>query len=100
MKFRIGVWAIMGSLVAGGWFLYASARVTPMTSAEPILWALARCTQPIMFASFYFHFGVLFYWAFLANAVTYTLIGLLVEVLRRKLHSTSWFRTDPLSSSL
>jgi hypothetical protein len=100
MKFRIGVWALVGCLVAGGWFLYASARVTPITSAEPIVWTLTRLTQPIIFASFYFHFGVLFYWVLLANTATYALIGLLVEVLRRKLHFTGWFRTDPQSSSL
>jgi hypothetical protein len=71
-----------------------------MTSAETILWTLARLTQPIIFASFYFHFGVSFYWAFLANAATYALIGLFVEILRRNLPSANWLRTGLLRSSL
>jgi hypothetical protein len=66
MKFRVGVWAMTGFLVACAWFVCATSRATPITSAEPIVWTLTRLTQPIVFASFYFHFGVLFYWVFLA----------------------------------
>jgi hypothetical protein len=38
-----------------------------------------------VFASFYFHFPIGVYWAILANAATYALIGLTVEALRRQL---------------
>jgi len=42
------------------------------------VWTLARLTQPVLFASFYFHFGLYFYWVLLANAATYALVGLMI----------------------
>jgi hypothetical protein len=89
MKTRIAMWASLGFLVAGCWAVYAFARVTPITSAQPIVYALARVTQPIALASLYFHFGVRFYWVMLANAATYALIGLMVEGTRRGFGRTS-----------
>ena len=86
MKYRIGMWASVGFLVAGCWALYASTRAIPLTSADPILFALARLTQPIVFAGFYFHFGLYFSWVLLANAATYALIGVAVETLRQQLN--------------
>ena len=84
MKNRIAMWASAGFLVAGGWAIYAFARTTPVTSAEPLVYALARFTQPIVLASLYFHLGMRFYWVLLANAATYGLIGVIVEALRQK----------------
>jgi len=86
IKYRIAMWASAGLLVVGCWNLYALATFPLPTPAEPIVWTLARLTQPVLFASFYFHFGLYFYWVLLANAATYALVGLIVEALRRQLH--------------
>jgi hypothetical protein len=86
MKYRIGMWASAGFLVAGGWALYAFATTPPaMTSADPIL-TLVEFTCPVVFASLHFHFGVSLYWSLLANASTYAWIGLIVETMRRRLN--------------
>ena len=83
MKYRIAMWAVAGFLVAAWWAAYFFIRgPVPLTSAERITWALASWTCPIALASFHFHFGVTYYWAILANAVTYALVGLLVEATR------------------
>jgi hypothetical protein len=85
MKHRIMLWASGGFIIAACWFFYSVARPSPITSAEPMVWTLARLTQPLVFASFYFHFGIRFYWVLLANAATYALAGLIVETLRRQM---------------
>jgi hypothetical protein len=86
LKYRIGMWASAGFLVAGCWALYAFAPTPPaMTSADPIL-TLVEFTCPVVFASLHFHFGVSLYWSLLANASTYVLIGLIVETMRRRLN--------------
>ncbi len=85
MKYRIGMWAAVGFLVAGGWALYAFATTPPaMTSADPIM-TLVELTCPVVLASMRLHFGVSLYWSLVANAATYALIGLMVETLRRRL---------------
>ena len=87
MKYRIVVWAGVGLLVALGWALYSSSAFpSPITRAEPLVWNLALLTQPIVFAGFRFHFGIGVYSVLLANAVTYALVGLIVEALRQQLH--------------
>jgi hypothetical protein len=85
MKHRIGMWAGVGLVVMSFWGVYflLTTRI-PRTPTEPIAWTLARLTCPIMFASYYFHFPVGIFWAFLANATTYALVGLTVETLRQK----------------
>jgi hypothetical protein len=86
MKYRIGVWAGAGFLVAGCWALYAFASTPPaLTSGDPML-ALVELTCPVAFASIHFHFGVSLYWSLVANAATYGLIGLLVESLRHRVN--------------
>jgi hypothetical protein len=86
MKYQIGMWAIVGFLVAGCWALYAFATTPPaMTSADPIM-TLVDLTCPVVLASIYFHFGVSVYWSLLANAATYALVGLIVETLRQRLN--------------
>jgi len=83
MKYRLGLWAGSGFLVAVCWAFYALATQPPaMTSADPLL-ALVQITCPIAFASMHFHFGVSLYWSLVANAATYALIGLVVETLQR-----------------
>ena len=86
MKYRIAMWASAGLLVAGCWNLYVLAKFPNQMTSEPIVWTLVRLTCPIAFASFHFHFPVSIYWFFLANAVTYALVGLVVETLRLRLH--------------
>lgn len=84
MKYRIGMWASAGFLVAGGWALYAFATTPPaMTSADPIM-SLVELTCPVVLASMRLHFGVSLYWSLAANTATYALIGLMVEMLRRR----------------
>jgi hypothetical protein len=86
VKYRIGMWAGAGLLVAGFWafYLFAAAPI-PMTSAEP-MWTVVRITVPVVSASFYFHFPIGVYWSLLANAATYALIGLIAETLRKRLN--------------
>jgi hypothetical protein len=82
MKRRIGIWAIVGFLVAGTWALYALAVKPPaLTSADPVL-LLVRLTCPIAIFS---AFPIRLYWVLLANAATYALAALLFEILRQKL---------------
>jgi hypothetical protein len=86
MKFRIVICAEVGFLVAVGWALYSSSAVPcPITPAEPILWNMALLTQPVVLVGFRFHFSIGVYSAFLANTVTYALIGLIAETMRQKL---------------
>ena len=85
MKLRIAIWAGVGLLVAVSWALYAYPTF-PSIQEDPIVWNLAHFTQPIVFASFRFHFGIGLYWVLLANALTYGFIGLIVETVRQKLH--------------
>jgi hypothetical protein len=83
VKYRIAMWASAGFLVAGCWNLYVLAIVpTQIISAEPIVWTFVRLTCPVVFAGFYFHFGIYFYWVLFANAATYALVGLIAETLR------------------
>lgn len=86
MKYRIGMWAGAGFLVAGGWALYALASTPPaLTSADPIM-PLVKLTCPIALLSFY---PLRLYWVLLANAATYAFAGLIVETLRLRLrHAT------------
>ncbi len=86
MKFRVAVWAMVGLLIAAGWAVYALATFPrPITPAQPLVWNLALLTQPMAFASFHFNFPASIYLVFVSNAVTYALLGLMVETLRRQL---------------
>ncbi len=85
MKYRIAAWAFVGFAVAGCWGLFAFANAPAvMMSRDPVL-TLVEFTCPVVFASFYFHFGVSLYASLVANAATYALLGLIVETLRRRL---------------
>jgi hypothetical protein len=82
MKYRIGMWACGGFLVAGCWALYAFATTPPaMTSADPIV-ILVELTCPIALLRSH---PLSLYFVLLANAATYALVGLIVETLRRRL---------------
>lgn len=84
MKYRIAVWASAGFLVAGGWAFYAFATF-PLTNQRMLeVWTLISVTCPIAIAGMHYPIGL--YWSLVANAVTYALVGLIVETLR---HSPS-----------
>ncbi len=86
MKYRIAIWASAGFIIASCWALYAFVTTPPaITSADPIL-ALVQLTCPVVFASVHFHFALGLYWSLLANAASYGVIGLIVEILRRQPH--------------
>ena len=82
MKYRIAMWAGAGLLVAGFWALFASATF-PSTS-EPMRAILINLTCPIAIAGK--HYPISLFEALAANAVTYALVGLIVETLRHPLH--------------
>jgi len=83
MKYRIGIWAIVGLLVAGGWAIYMFETPPPaFTPADPLM-ILVRFTCPIALLN---HNPLRLYWVLLANAATYALAGLIVEILRQRLH--------------
>jgi hypothetical protein len=85
LKYRIAAWASVGFLIAACWALYAFATTPPpITSADPVA-TLVEFTCPVVLAGTYFHFGVSLYWSLLANAATYTWLGLIVETLRQRL---------------
>ena len=90
MKQQVALWATLGFLISAGWVLYSfSAFPSPLGPEHSLVWNLAVLTQPIALLSFYFHFGIRFYWVLLANAATYALFGVLIESLRRQLsHAT------------
>lgn len=79
MKYRIGMWASAGVLVAGFWAFYAF--VTPLTFADPIM-TLVRLTCPILLIRRY---PLSLCLVLVANAATYALAGLIVETLRQRL---------------
>jgi len=80
MKYRIGLWAIAGFLVVGFWAVYALA--TAMTPADRIV-NLVQLTCPITLLGSY---PLSLYWVLLANAATYGLVGLIMEILPQRLN--------------
>ncbi len=91
MKRRIALWATAGFLIAGGWALFAFIT-SPLlaTSQQPVLWTLIGLTCPVVPASFHFHIGLYFYWVMVLNAITYALLGLMVEGLQYELGHAGW----------
>ena len=85
MKYRIAMWASAGFLVACCWALYFAMR-SKENPIEPIVYTLGSLTQPVVLIGSYFHFGMSFYLVILTNAVTYALVGLILETLRLRLH--------------
>jgi len=81
MRQRIAMWAAAGSLIAAFWAFYLFP--TPPMNSTAIL-ALARLSCPVAFVSF----GLRVSWVILANAVTYALIGFVIEMLRTRTPST------------
>jgi hypothetical protein len=80
MKTRILIWAAVGFFVATFWAAYLF--VTPPAAVGPDLLMAAKITLPFAFASIHFHFALAYYWAIIANTITYGLFALLVETMR------------------
>jgi hypothetical protein len=83
MKYRVAIWAAAGFLVASGWAVYFFARNKDLPK-EPIVSALIRLSCPIAIVGY--RYPVSLYSTLAANAVTYALVGLVVETLRRQLN--------------
>jgi hypothetical protein len=84
MKRRIIMWAGGGFLVAAFWAIYFFPTAANVIANHPGIWALACFTCPVVFASLHFGIGVPIFWAALANAATYALLGLAVETYRKQ----------------
>jgi uncharacterized BrkB/YihY/UPF0761 family membrane protein len=92
MKYRIAIWAIAGLLVAGFWALYAFATF-PSTERMRDVWPVITFTCPIAILGM--HHVISLYESLAANAITYALVGLIVETLRKQLHHAHRSRTQP-----
>jgi hypothetical protein len=86
MKYRIAIWAAAGFLVASGWAVYFLVRSKDHL-IEPIVSTLIRLTCPIAIVGF--HYPVSLYSTLVANVATYALMGLVAEILRRKLNRST-----------
>jgi hypothetical protein len=84
MKYRIAMWAGAGFLVAGFWALFAIATFPSTSERIRDVWTLISLSCPVAIAGR--HFPISVYEVLAANAVTYSLVGLVVETLRRQLH--------------
>ncbi len=83
MKYRIAMWAIAGFLVAGFWALFTMATFPSTSERMRDVWILVCITCPIAIAGM--HHAISLYETLAANAVTYALVGLVVETLRKQL---------------
>jgi hypothetical protein len=85
VKYRIAMWASVGFLVSGCWGLYF-AGANKAKPVEPIVYALARLTQPVIAVIVScFNFPIGLHWYLVANAATYALVGLIMETIRKQL---------------
>jgi hypothetical protein len=84
MKRRIAMWASAGFLVAGFWALFAFATFPSTNERLRAVWTLVSLTCPVSIAGR--HYPISLYEVLAANAVTYALVGLIVETLRNQLH--------------
>jgi len=80
MKFRIGLWASAGFLVACSWALFAFATFPSTNERMRDVWTLVSLTCPVAIVGR--HFPISLYVALVANAITYALVGLVFESLR------------------
>jgi hypothetical protein len=86
MKYRIMIWTSVGFLVASGWAVYFFVRNKDLP-IEPVVSTLIRSTCPIAIVGS--HYPVSLYLVLAANVVTYGLVGLVVETLRRQFNHSN-----------
>ena len=77
MRYRIGMWAIAGFLLAGFWVLFAIATFPSTPERMHDMWTIVCITCPVAIVGM--HYPISLYIALFANAVTYAFIGLAVE---------------------
>jgi len=82
MKSRIAMWAGAGFLVAGCWVLFVFATHPNTNEWMRYLRPLAFVTCPVTAVGS--RFPVSLYQVLAANAATYALLGLIVELTRRR----------------
>ena len=81
MKIRIAIWATLGALVVVAWTIYISATFSHPLGNGSVGRNLIHLTVPISLAGE--HHPQSFYFVLLANAATYALAGIAVEMMRR-----------------
>lgn len=86
MKYRIAIWAAAGFLVASGWAVYFFARSKNLP-IEPMLSTVVRLSCPIAIVGSRYPISI--YLALAANVATYTVVGLVVETLRRQFNHSN-----------
>ncbi len=84
MKIRIAMWALLGFLLAGFWALFAAATFPSTSERMRNVWPLICLTCPIAIAGM--HHAISLYEVLAANAITYGVVGLIVETMRKQLH--------------
>ena len=84
MKYRVAMWAIVGFLVAGFWALFAVLTFPSTNERMRDVSTLVSLTCPIAIAGW--HYPISLYVTLAANALTYALVGLIVETMRHQLH--------------
>ena len=77
------MWASAGFLVAGFWALFAIATFPSTSERMREVWPLVSLTCPVAIAGM--RYPISLYETLAANAVTYALVALVVETLRRQL---------------
>ncbi len=82
MRSRIAMWAGAGFLVAGCWVLFVFATHPNTNEWMRYVWPLAFVTCPVTAVGS--RFPVSLYQVLAANAATYALFGLIVELTRRR----------------
>ena len=81
MKLRVAIWSVLGALVVVVWRVYISLTLSNPLGANGIGRAFVYFTCPIAIASKH---PQGFYFVLLVNAVTYALVGLVGETIRRE----------------
>ena len=82
MRSRIAMWAGAGFLVAGCWVLFVFATHPNTNEWMRYVWPLAFVTCPVTAVGS--RFPVSLYQTLAANSATYALLGLTVELTRRR----------------
>jgi hypothetical protein len=84
MKYRLAMWALAGFLVAGFWALFAAATFPSTSGRMRDVWTVVCITCPIAIVGM--HHAISIYETLAVNAVTYALVGLIVETFRKRPH--------------
>ena len=82
MKNRIAMWALVGFLLAGFWAVFAAATFPSTSERMRDVWPLVCLTCPIAIAGM--HHAISLYEVVVADAVTYSVVGLIVEIVRKQ----------------